>query len=326
MHVRVASPLPPSTHLEHNLTRIKSWLSTCEQDHYQCNKISGHTPARLLDLDVENRGIVKLCESSKLQSHSSSGLQYSCLSHCWGKVRSKHLTQTSNYAANQAGITISELPRTFREAIDISRALGIRYLWIDSLCIIQDSETDWKGHVRAMAYIYEDAYITLAAGASADDDGGFFAVPSDRYANPHTLELHVEQITYHIYVRLSIHHPDEEWPASEVLPLMTRAWTFQERLLSRRFLLFGSKEILWECREEVACSCSITGGAFNPRAGLALARFKNSPATKAEMLSPNGDYPRIWQDLVSQFTSRKLTFVTDKKPSLAGLATKFQVS
>jgi hypothetical protein len=138
------------------------------------------------------------------------------------------------------GILISELPKTFRDAIDITRSLELRYLWIDSLCILQDSESDWATHVEVMASIYENAHITLAAGASDSDEGGFFVTPSNMYTEPHIVVLNYEGVTHTIYVRRAIIHPDARFPAKEdVLPLMDRGWyvvhlckSFVEHLLN----------------------------------------------------------------------------------------------
>jgi hypothetical protein len=92
-----------------------------------------------------------------------------------------------------------------------------------------------------MAAIYENAYITLAAGASADDDGGFFAEPLKEYAKPQKVYLAVDGIGHEVYMRYAISHPDCTWPIIEVLPLMGRAWTLQERLLAKRYLCFGNQ-------------------------------------------------------------------------------------
>jgi hypothetical protein len=134
MHVRVASLLPPSTHLEHSLSYIQTWLSTCERNHPKCGARCSYTPPRLLDVDSSDRAFVKLAMPS-----SETTKRYACLSHCWGSTRSKHTLYEANLSTNMVGIPVSELPKTVSDAIDVSRALGIQYLWIDSLCIIQDN-------------------------------------------------------------------------------------------------------------------------------------------------------------------------------------------
>ena len=158
---------------------------------------------------------------------------------------------------------ISQLPKTFRDAISVARVLRVRYLWIDSLCIIQDSASDWATHVSQMADIYQNGLLTFAAGASSDDDGGFFVDVPDEWTPHYKFHLDVEDIQYEFHCRHTVDHPDADWPAKEMLPLMERGWCFQERFLSKRYLCFGSKEILWECEEDVACSCSVGKGPFS---------------------------------------------------------------
>ncbi|EAT80540.1 hypothetical protein SNOG_12128 [Parastagonospora nodorum SN15] len=118
------------------------------------------------------------------------------------------------------GIPVSELPKTFSDAIDISRVLGIQYLWIDSLCIIQDDQADWEKHVEIMASIYESSYLTLAAGASSDDDGGFFSLPSGSYAKSQCSSLKLGGKLCNIYVRhiseyatRELTYPNDKLPA-----------------------------------------------------------------------------------------------------------------
>jgi hypothetical protein len=323
MHLRVAGLLPPSTHLEHNIAHIRTWLSACERDHSSCSMSSSYTPLRLLDVGHENSETVKLVELSLPPDKST---RYACLSHCWGQTRSKHTTRVDNLAANMTGIPVPELPKTFRDAIDVSRALQLRYLWIDSLCIVQNNESDWTRHVEVMASIYENAFVTLAAGASVNDDGGFFTVPPEDFTKPHLLNLDVGQQSYNVYVRRSIDHPDARWPAGDVLPIMKRGWCFQERLLSRRFLCFGNKEVIWECRHEVACPCSMAPGPFNPRAAGLTAQFRDCTAIKTQLSSSNTEHKTLWRNLVSEYSSRQLTYPDDKLPALAGLASVFQAS
>lgn len=184
MHIRITSLLPTSAHLEHSLPYVQTWVSACELNHPKCGASYSYTPPRLLDVDSSDPAFVKLLMLSSAKTN-----RYACLSHCWGSTRSKYMVYKTNLSTNMVGIPVSELPKTFSDAIDISRALGIQYLWIDSLCIIQDSQADWADHVEIMVSIYENSYITLAAGASSDDDGGFFSVPSESYTRPQCSKL-----------------------------------------------------------------------------------------------------------------------------------------
>jgi hypothetical protein len=237
------------------------------------------------------------------------------------------LTKRDNVRANEKGIPLLELPKTFQDAVDIANALGIRYLWIDSFCIIQDDENDWQTQASLMAAIYENAYITLAAGASDNDDGGFFAESTEKCTEPYKLYLNVDDVDHEVYFRHAVSHPNCEWPDRETYTLMTRAWTLQERLLARRYLCFGRYEIFWECQEDVSCSCTIAEGPFNPRNGLP--GFHNCEPLKyryslLDDMSSN-DVASLWRELVKQYSGRDLTKPSDKLPALAGLAKRFQV-
>ena len=176
-----------------------------------------------------------------------------------------------------------------------------------------------------MAHVYEGAYVTLAAGASIDDDGGFFSEFRSNIDLP-SLELNVGGIIHHLQFRFTPEHPDGFVTRNRRFPLMKRAWCFQERLHSRRFLCFGSEEILWECMEEAACPCSMdVDRLFNIRNSADQPTFRESFPTKA--YSQNSLYERSWswRELVFIYSQLNLTYHGDKLPALEGLAAGFKV-
>jgi hypothetical protein len=130
-------------------------------------------------------------------------------------------------------IAVSALPTTFRDTIAYARRLGLRFLWIDSLCIIQDDATDWQRESSQMANIYRNSYITLAAAKSTDGQGGLFSTASSRsfahlltYTKPNGTAANA-------YIRCQLSHC-ATWSDRnmEQLPLFRRGWAYQERLLS----------------------------------------------------------------------------------------------
>jgi hypothetical protein len=333
-HIRVATLIPPSTNLDINCDQVRQWILHCEQQHSSCGKNPVSTPLRLLDLKMAAIGIVHIVEVNMDLAGEHHvppvHLRYACLSHCWGNSRSKHLTKRSNLDTNMSGIPVAGLPRTFRDAVEVSQALDIRYLWIDSLCIVQDDDADWETHVELMADIYRNAYITLAAGTSEDDEGGFFRTPEEKFTKLKSFVVNDDISKFEIYMRRCLPHPDEEWPAGTEMPLMSRGWVFQERLLSRRFLCFARNEILWECQEDVACSCSTSEVAFNHRFSGAKPGFLNCSSAKFDFGNifriSRDDLWSLWRQLLSQYTERQLTYPSDKLPALAGLAAHFEAA
>lgn len=134
------------------------------------------SPSRLIDvspLDLKDESIDD--SVVKLIDVSDSCPRYITLSHCWGgTLTPEHCTMTDNLAARKLGIAFDSLPCTFQDAITITRRLGIRYLWIDALCILQDSKVDWAEESVKMATVYDNSFLTIAASASANKSGGCF--------------------------------------------------------------------------------------------------------------------------------------------------------
>ncbi|CAG5174570.1 uncharacterized protein ALTATR162_LOCUS7815 [Alternaria atra] len=156
-----------------------------------------------------------------------------------------------------SGIPWDELPKTFQEAILVTRELGLNYLWIDSLCIIQDSKADWQLESAEMAGIYQSAFLTLAATSSPDSNGGLWVRSQSNTLTYAKVILRHDGKDYPVYVKERPVH----WPAAtetyvnQTFPLLTQGWVYQERLLSPRFLHFGKDELVWECLEESVCEC-----------------------------------------------------------------------
>jgi hypothetical protein len=328
--VRVASPLS-RTQLEGNLGLITSWFEKCQQKHVRCHDMTDFVPQRLLAISSEHT--VRLVEQRALAARldeAQASFRYACLSRCWGRTRSKHITKRSNLSINLQGIPVAELPLTFRNAITIARALGIFYIWIDSLCIVQEDAADWGQHVETMADIYRNAFITLAAGGSVDDDSGFFVGGDQRYTQAKTLQVRdKESSPLELHLRLLPPHPSDWSSNPSIPPLEQRGRIFQERFLSRRFLCFQGSEMQWECLDDVACTCSSINGCFNSRYHPSNDEpaFPNCGPVKWKLAKLNGlkedETVKLWQEMVSIYSHNLLTFGKDKLPALAGLARTF---
>lgn len=219
-----------------------------------------------------------------------------------------------------AGMPWDEIPKTFKDAIIVARFLQLRFLWIDSLCIVQDDLNDWAKESSKMSHIYANATITIAAAAAADDMRGFLG-------QRHHLNSPVLHSTDGlIKIRRDIHRD-----LSEPGRLMTRAWVFQERLLSRRILYFEEHEMVWECRSAKLCECGsdLTLAKYRlPEQMLTRAteaKFREaSPLTTYDFTHPtkeNSETFAWWREtIVHQYTALQLTKWTDRLPALSGLA------
>ncbi|KAH7237305.1 heterokaryon incompatibility protein-domain-containing protein, partial [Fusarium solani] len=152
---------------------VRHWIKECAQ-HTACAPPSSSTrlPTRLLDLQAGEDGHIKLYET-----HGGETDLYIALSHCWGPKGLPAAAKTSNATKDNRmqGIRIEDLPKSFRDAIAICHELGIRYLWIDSLCIIQQDKDDWEKECSRMRDVYRNSYLTISVARSRDSSEGCFS-------------------------------------------------------------------------------------------------------------------------------------------------------
>jgi hypothetical protein len=155
------------------LNLAKSWLQDCLSKHSECcQETPNWLPTRLLKINESGGSMIRLI-LTKLKSPTEHPGPYLTLSHCWGKARFLTLTAHTLPQLLQ-GVDISELPKTFQDAANTTLFLGFDYLWIDSLCILQDSAEDWKVESAQMGDIYSNGICNLAATGSANGNGGLW--------------------------------------------------------------------------------------------------------------------------------------------------------
>jgi hypothetical protein len=147
-----------------------------------------------------------------------------------------------------ARFPIADLALTFRDAITVTRELGQRYLWIDSLCIIQDDHRDWETESKKMEAVFQHAYYTIAATSAEDSTKGFLNRPEEKYSQ---YVMVPESSDGKVYICTSIEDDFDGDVTKGVLN--TRAWVLQERALSRRTIHFTKRQTYWECGGGVRC-------------------------------------------------------------------------
>jgi len=248
--------------------------------------------------------------------------RYATLSHCWGGYLPL-ITTLSTLAERKKEVKYGDLPKTFQDAVIISRQLRIQYLWIDALCIIQDSVEDWEVESSRMADIYRNSYLTIAATSAKDSKEGCFVA---QRLNREAVAVEVSDEagkTGNVYVR---RHRWEVHRGNHLFkePLSTRAWVFQEQLLSTRTLHYTAYELLWECKTEMKCHCQ-------PARAEHEQKLVDSDHYSANVFKPLAsaaiDKRQIyhtWRKYVVQFfTLRTLSREDDILPALSGVASMF---
>ncbi|KAL3595740.1 hypothetical protein FPOAC2_10103 [Fusarium poae] len=231
----------PDNDLEHHtgseqsLDQAKKWYSNCVRDHSDCDTSIGvnkFQPSRLLYLG-QPKDI-----SIHIKGEYPRDLTYMTLSHCWGSSHFIKL-QSDNLDEFRRTISWESLPQTFKDAVRVARHLGSQYLWIDSLCIMQDSLNDWNHEAKEMGEVYRNSMCNIAASSASDSSQGCLYPRNPRILQPEPLGDYGDELKdFYLFNRSFPQKP---------FPLYTRAWVLQEALLAPRTLDCGKSQLYWRC-------------------------------------------------------------------------------
>jgi hypothetical protein len=218
------------------------------------------------------------------------------------------MTTTSTLAARKREIIWNDLPRLFKDALTVTAKLGFQYLWIDCLCILQDSVHDWEVESSRMSDIYSAAFATIVAVSCHNSDEGFLSPRFNKFSLPF-ISASGE--------RLEVRGKLDRIPLDSDEPIYQRAWVFQEQFLSRRLLLFNKNEIALNC-DTRWCECQ---SKFCHRGiGGSFAGGKSVDPDQWNAKSPHIQ----WRLLVEAYMERKLTKLSDRLPALSGIVMIYQ--
>jgi len=251
-------------------------------------------PSRLLDLGKPDHPNLKLVLSKNIEISP-----YAALSYCWGTSNSLKATG-NNIRELQVGIDASSMPRTVQDAILVLRTLNIRYLWVDALCIIQNDMSDWYDESAAMASIYTNSEITIMAACASSSTQTFLSPRTGRHVSKEEINGSGQMSLFYLVCCESRFTSIRDAKLQQKEPLFKRAWVVQERLLSRKKLIFGSNQVFWECAEGEASEdkqISIRG-----------------PWSKRESIWNQ------WYQTVCDFSACKISRQTDIFPAISGIA------
>ncbi|KAJ4027603.1 hypothetical protein NW761_014757 [Fusarium oxysporum] len=358
--LRILSAYPESTELDASVNFINAQMSECSTKHEPCKKqLESPLPTRVVSVGSSDADI-RLVELKNVPA------RYVTLSHCWGRKQPLR-TIIANFEDMKKSIDANSLTIVFQQAIWIVRMLKIDYIWIDSLCIIQDSQSDWELESLQMCDYYENSFLTISTATSPNSTIPFLG-PRDKRWWPAKLNLTNGSSSEDVYAQRIPSEPEEEGI------LFTRAWTWQEAAMSSRTVYFTPSELIWECLEHVVPQRYIPDleaserlgfskvlsilrfslnldmdsdidrsvgdssgdilGSENPM-GIPPPGFDSAISSNASALS-RPDSPSstssdanimnfvwdMWDDLVTYYSRRHLTFVTDKLPALSGVASR----
>ncbi|KAL8397220.1 hypothetical protein RB594_004077 [Gaeumannomyces avenae] len=313
---------------------VRHWLDACSRGHERCRRSlsGGELPdARRSPLPTRCVDVGSLGDGDALRLADTAGQTgaYATLSHRWGADTALSQTTTLNRAARADGFSASGLPKTFRDAVDVARRLGVRHLWIDSLCIIQGEggSDDWAREAGRMAGYYQGSLVTLAAAA---EGGGLFEPgrTSSRQFGRRLVRLPF---------RDRVGTPRGEFyvfPAEPVAPrfeaevrdsaLMSRGWVFQEWMLSRRIVYFAELGVYLECQS------GQPRNSYGERLAWPAGRAASGEFVLKALVdfsTAGQEHGRLWWDLVETYSALELSFpAKDRLLALSGVLAEFSLA
>ncbi|KAL5584371.1 hypothetical protein FOVSG1_013760 [Fusarium oxysporum f. sp. vasinfectum] len=341
--------------------QVEAWLSSCEAGHEYClSRASGpgkYFPTRVIDVDRVEDGTVYLRERSEVKTeflselHKADDLRrgypaYWTLSHRWGDPELIQQLSQSTENRLRSGMGVGDLSPTFRDACLLVRRMGYRYIWVDSLCIFQDSLSEWQQEAKAMVDVYRHSFCNISAiGASSNPSRiGLFSkrrLPS-RLLFPFKVQGQYLDDERGFTVGPWVFFNDSIWTDDVAsTPLSKRGWVVQERFLAPRVLHFTENQIYWECLETTVCEADPSGElqilaknwylrppiqTVHKAAGREIARSLSKGLSGQQCITRDEEtaYFNLWGDVLSIYANCALTNELDRLIAMSGIAKTFQ--
>ena len=328
---------------EASLKVAKTWHQECLASRQKCTRMLSQKrplPTRVIDVGDPSRNPRSIVTDGQPGS-------WAALSYCWGGQSTFVLNKERSDKFFGGKFPLNRFPKTLRDAITVTRALGLQFLWIDALCIMQDSAEDWAAEAERMKDVYGGATITIAAMNSTSADYGIF---KSRSISPAACILKWRSSdpieSHNVFLRSS----SEFWDATmKNEPLNTRGWTLQESLLAPRTLSYGTQQMIWECLERKVGESgrpvlpgerhrdknfvqTIIANDFSAwekmkqaftRLSLKTVPVDWTAVPNSWVYSHDAMHSR-WFAIVEDYTGRNLTVQSDILPALSGLASAFK--
>ncbi|PGH01354.1 hypothetical protein GX51_05286 [Blastomyces parvus] len=311
-----ARPLRTDTNSDAARDQIRKWLRDCKE-HTCCRTSHDDSilPTRVIEVSPPGKQYARILESKSLSG------RYATLSYCWGKEGFPNLTR-SNYMKLTEELDEETLPPTIRDALATTRTLSIPYLWVDALCIIQDSEEDKAKEISQMKEVYASSALTIVA-ASAEGVSAGFLHPRVHQETVYTIPVRLQP---DVFGTMSINELDAVCYDERLEPISKRGWTMQEQFLSSSVLTFTTRTIMWKCRggiknfgdslyfpHDLDSGYNDNDEKYSLNLHTLLLNPEEACANKDQALS-------CWLRLVTAYSIRVTSLESDRLNALAGLA------
>jgi hypothetical protein len=301
------------------------WLKQCLETHDKCPKPTTYLPTRVIDVGPADGSQDPYLYDTRTKRVDIADVErkYAALSYCWGPPP-WYRTEKLSFDDRCTAIPMSDLPKTLHDAVVVTRAMGIRFLWIDALCILQDDKDDWKREAATMCTVYQKAAFTITAARADTSHGGLFATRDGIRVLPFMIEVPLADRT--AYCRFTP-TPRREivWDMSELV-LYQRAWVLQEMILSTRALIYDPDCVRWECLSAYGSERNVDGGIGRHHSRIRELQLGISQDKSNGRPTPPfmGDDIPIqasgWQHVVEDYMLRGITKPSDRLIAMYGVA------
>ncbi|KAF4630552.1 hypothetical protein G7Y89_g7584 [Cudoniella acicularis] len=296
------------------------WLEICKSEHKFCSWNDNHVlPARIINVGSDSKDPFLVTTNGETGS-------WATLSHCWGGEVSI-TTTNETLELRQRGIPMEDLPRSFQDAVIFTRKLGLKYIWIDSLCIIQDSRDDWNRESVKMYDIYSYAAINISAAAAKNARETIFKSRSESKLQP-LITIPCFSNKKKLQGSVSIRHCTCGTGVYRE-PLHRRAWVLQESILSPRRIDFASDQVYWTCRTNARSEAFPLEETYDieilivsPRDLFRMPLGEYEPHPQIHSIGPYNTPMSWWSKSQHLYFHREVTINDDLLPAIAGIAAK----
>ena len=226
------------------------------------------------------------------------------------------MTLKANVAERHRCLDVSLLPQTLQDALFATQKLGLEYIWIDSICILQDDRDDWAKEAATMADVYSNGYVVISATAAKASTQGFLwprkSPLSISCTSPSGSQFDVQARRNDTHWCNLNRHNNE-------YPLFSRAWCMQERHLARRIVHFLPGEVRFECRTHDTCECDAVPWPHpEPTSGDDYYRALRAACESGSI--GDAEFAGLWNNLIKEYTEMGITHRSDLLPALGGIA------
>jgi hypothetical protein len=213
----------------------------------------------------------------------------------------------------QIGFSFESLPQSIKDAIETTRNLGLQYLWVDALCIIQDSTEDKQKEIERMGTIYKNATVTIAASVASAAADGFLRIERTQ-PKSYTFDISLPNGKV-----AAVSVAARELCTTKNL-LRQRGWAYQEFLLSPRVLSYSERELMWHCQTEQLQTITRSSLNYVLAPDRLPPRIFNNDLRHGKSWTTDKQRIELWASVVGDYSSRYLTDPEDRLHALAGIA------